>query len=311
MDAPANKKDTPKSEGPPKLTPEELAARPGASSHKFVGPHVSASGGVENAVLNAYTIGARAFGLYTRNQRQWFPKPLEEKSILLFHQYLVDYGYSPRHILPHASYLINLGNPNAAMREKSSNAFLDELQRCEVLGLEMLNFHPGSFLNEISPEECLKYIAEEMNALIAKTNSVKLVLENTAGQGTNLGFRFEQLAYIIERIDKKGRVGVCIDTAHTLAAGYEIRTPEAYSSMWEEFDSIIGGEYLSGLHLNDSKKDLGSRVDRHASVGEGVMGNELFKLVMNDPRLDNLPIILETPNEAIWADEIKQLYALI
>lgn len=287
-----------------------INARPGAGSNRFVGPHVSASGGVENAILNAHAIGASAFALYTRNQRQWFPKPLEQENIDAFHQLREQYGYQAKHILPHASYLINLGNPDPAMRKKSRDAFRDELERCHLLGLTMLNFHPGSHLNKISPEDCLKLIADEMNLLIQETNGVKLVLENTAGQGTNLGFRFEHLAYIIERIDDKNRVGVCIDTAHTLAAGYEIRTAEGYGAMWQEFDAIIGSDYLSGIHLNDSKKDLGTRVDRHASIGQGVMQMGLFELVMNDPRLEDLPLIIETPDEALWETEIKTLYGL-
>lgn len=292
-------------------TQQRISARPGAGTKKFVGPHVSSSGGVENAILNADALGASAFALYTRNQRQWFPKPLEESSIESFKTMLSEYGYQPKHILPHASYLINLGNPDPDMRAKSRHAFLDELQRCEILGLTMLNFHPGSHLNKISPEDCLSLIAEEMNLLIQKTNEVKLVIENTAGQGTNLGFRFEHLAYIIERIDEKQRVGVCIDTAHTLAAGYEIRTAEGYGAMWHDFDLIIGKQYLCGIHLNDSKKDLGSRVDRHAPIGEGVMGIGLFELVMNDPRLDDLPLILETPDETQWKSEIERLFELI
>lgn len=290
---------------------ERIASRPGASTAKYVGPHVSASGGVENAILNADALGASAFALYTRNQRQWFPKPLEESSIEAFKKLITDYGYSAKHILPHASYLINLGNPDPAMRKKSSHAFLDELKRCEVLGLTMLNFHPGSHLNKISPDDCLSLIADEMNQLIQKTKGVKLVLENTAGQGTNMGFRFEHLAQIIDQIDEKERVGVCIDTAHTLAAGYEIRTPEGYGAMWHDFDSIVGSHYLCGIHLNDSKKDLGSRVDRHAPVGEGLMGMGLFELVMNDSRLDDLPLILETPDENAWKSEIARLFQLV
>lgn len=284
---------------------------PRGTSRKFVGPHVSASGGVEKAIINAHGIGAGAFALYTRNQRQWIQKPLEEKNINQFKNLAKQYGYAPKHILPHASYLINLGNPDPEMRKKSREAFLDELRRCEILGLTMLNFHPGSHLNKINPEDCLALIAEEMNELILQTRGVKLVIENTAGQGSNLGYRFEHLAYIIERIDDKSRVGICIDTAHTLAAGYEIRTPEGYGAMWKDFDEIIGAKYLCGIHLNDSKKELGTHVDRHASIGEGVMGNDLFSLIMNDPRLDDLPLIIETPNEALWGGEIRFLYSLI
>lgn len=278
--------------------------------HKYIGPHVSATGGVENAVLNAHSVGAKAFALYTRNQRQWNPKPLEEKNITLFKEYLTQYGYSTEHILPHASYLVNIGNADAGKRARGAAVLLDEMQRCEALGLRYLNFHPGSHLNQISTSECLKYIAEEMNKLIMKTQSVKLVIENTAGQGTNLGFRFEHIAEIIEQIDDKSRVGVCIDTAHTLAAGYEIRNAKDYTATWKEFDSIIGYNYLCGIHLNDSKKELGTHVDRHESIPLGVMGSGFFSLIMNDPKLDNLPIIIETPNEEMWAQEIDYLYNL-
>lgn len=280
------------------------------AQRKFIGPHVSASGGVEQAVVNAHELGATAFALFTRNQRQWKAKPLSDTSVETFKQLLFAYGYAPKHVLPHAGYLINLGNPDAEMRQKSADAFLDEMQRCMQLGLPMLNFHPGSHLNKISIDDCLKLIAEEINIALSKTKGVVAVLENTAGQGTNLGNRFEELATIIELIDDKSRVGVCIDTAHTLSAGYEIRTREGYEAMWHQFDTIIGKEYLRAMHLNDSKKELGSRVDRHESIGLGTMSPLFFDMIMNDPRLNDMPLILETPDESRWAEEIKLLYAL-
>lgn len=282
-----------------------------ATNNKYIGAHVSSAGGVENAVLNAHSIGAKAFALFTRNQRQWVSPPLKKESIERFKALMEEYHFAPEHILPHDSYLINMGNPDAAMREKSSLAFQDEMKRCEQLGLKLLNFHPGSHLNEIDEQQCMDYIAAEVNRALEVTNGVKAVLENTAGQGTNLGFRLEHLAYIISKIEDKSRIGVCIDTCHTLSAGYEIRTTEGYQSFWNDFDSIIGAKYLSGIHLNDSKKELGSRVDRHDSMGKGTMGMELFQLVVNDPRLDNIPIILETPDETLWAEEIRTLYSLI
>lgn len=281
------------------------------TNNKYIGAHVSATGGVENAVRNAHAIGAKAFALFTRNQRQWKSAPLPQKSIDLFQELMVEFGFKPEHILPHDSYLINMGNPDKEMRQKSIDAFIDEMSRCEQLGLKLLNFHPGSHLKAIDEEGCLQLIADGVNQALSVTHDVKAVLENTAGQGTNLGFRFEHLAYIIDRIEDKSRIGVCIDTAHTLAAGYEIRTAESYQTMWSEFDRIIGYSYLSGMHLNDSKKELGTRVDRHDSVGKGTMGMELFHLVMNDPHLDNIPIILETPDESLWAQEIAQLYSFI
>lgn len=281
------------------------------AQRKFIGPHVSASGGVEQAVVNAHELGATAFALFTRNQRQWKAKPLSDTSVETFKQLLFAYGYAPEHVLPHAGYLINLGNPDAEMRQKSADAFLDEMQRCMQLGLPMLNFHPGSHLNKISIDNCLKLIAEEINIALSKTEGVVAVLENTAGQGTNLGNRFEELATIIELIDDKSRVGVCIDTAHTLSAGYEIRTKEGYEAMWHQFDTIIGKQYLRAIHLNDSKKELGSRVDRHESIGLGTMSPLFFDMIMNDPRLNDMPLILETPDESRWAEEIKLLYSLV
>lgn len=279
-------------------------------SHKYVGAHVSASGGVENAPVNAHNIGAKAFALFTKNQRQWVAAPLSDRSIGLFKDRCAEYGYAPEHILPHDSYLINLGNPDNEGLEKSRAAFLDEMKRCEQLGLKYLNFHPGSHLKKISEERCMDIIAESVNMALGETKDVVAVIENTAGQGSNMGYRFEHLAYIIDRIEDKSRVGVCLDTAHTLASGYEIRTAEAYAETFARFDNIVGYGYLKGIHLNDSKKELATRVDRHDSVGKGVMGMELFKLIMDDPHLDFIPIILETPDESLWAHEIETLYSL-
>lgn len=274
---------------------------------RYIGAHVSASGGVSNAVANALEIGANAFALFTRNQRQWYPKPLEEEEIENFRSAVKEAGIEPKHILPHASYLINLGNPDPTNLKKSRDAFLDEMQRCEQLGLTLLNFHPGSHLKKMSEEDCLAQIAEEINIALQKTKGVTAVLENTAGQGTNLGYRFEHLKAIIDQVEDKSRVGVCIDTAHTLAAGYDIRTEEGYRETMYQIDKIIGLEYLRGIHLNDSLKELASRVDRHASVGEGVMGMTLFEVLMQDERLADIPIILETPNPDRWTEEIALL----
>lgn len=274
---------------------------------RYIGAHVSASGGVSNAVANALEIGANAFALFTRNQRQWYPKPLEEEEIENFRSAVKEAGIEPKHILPHASYLINLGNPDPTNLKKSRDAFLDEMQRCEQLGLTLLNFHPGSHLKKMSEEDCLAQIAEEINVALQKTKGVTAVLENTAGQGTNLGYRFEHLKQIIDQVEDKSRVGVCIDTAHTLAAGYDIRTEEGYRETMYQIDKIIGLEYLRGIHLNDTLKELASRVDRHASVGEGVMGMTLFEVLMQDERLADIPIILETPNPDRWAEEIALL----
>jgi deoxyribonuclease IV len=277
---------------------------------KYVGPHVSASGGVENAPVNANAIGAKAFGLFTKNQRQWVAPPLTLKSIELFRSNCEKFGYEPHQILPHDSYLINLGHPEKEGLEKSREAFVDELQRCELLGLNRLNFHPGSSLGKVNDEECLRTIAESINIALSKTRGVIAVIENTSGQGSNLGHRFEHLAFIIDLVEDKTRVGVCLDTCHTFTAGYNLKSPEGFKKTFDDFDRVVGFGYLKGMHLNDSKKDLGTRVDRHDSIGEGFLGIEPFRLLMNDSRFDGIPLILETPDESIWAREIELLYGL-
>lgn len=277
---------------------------------KYIGAHVSATGGVENAPLNAHAIGAKAFALFTRNQRQWKSAPLTSKSISLFKERCEEFGYEAKQILPHDSYLINLGHPEQEGLQKSRDAFLDEMQRCEQLGLDRLNFHPGSHLKAIPVDDCLTRIAESINLTLDQTSGVCAVIENTAGQGTNLGYTFEQLAAIIDRVEDKTRVGVCIDTAHTLAAGYDIKTEEGFRDTFRRFDEVVGFKYLRGMHINDSKKDLGTHVDRHDSIGKGVMGITTFKMIMADPRFDDMPLILETPDESIWAEEISYLYTL-
>ena len=276
---------------------------------KYIGAHVSASGGVENAPANALAIGADAFALFTKNQRQWVSAPLSEKSINLFKQRLEQGNFDARYILPHDSYLINLGSPDEEGLQKSRAAFFDEMSRCEQLGLQMLNFHPGSHLNKISVEQCLDTIAESINMALERTSGVTAVIENTAGQGSNVGNRFEHIRYIIDKVDDKSRVGVCIDTCHTYSAGYDI--VGEYDAVFEEFDKVIGFGYLRGVHLNDSKKLLASRVDRHDSLGDGTLGIDFFKRFMRDERFDNMPIILETPDEARWRDEIVLLRSFL
>lgn len=272
---------------------------------KYIGAHVSASGGVENAPLNAKEIGANAFALFTKNQRQWVSAPLTAKSISLFKEYCASAGFDASYIMPHDSYLINLGNPDEEAIQKSRAAFIDEMQRCEQLGLKMLNFHPGSHLNKISVEQCLDEIAANINLALSKTNGVTAVIENTAGQGSNVGNRFEEIRYIIDRVEDKSRVGVCIDTCHTYSAGYDIVGD--YDGVFAEFERVVGFEYLKGFHLNDTKKPLGSRVDRHESIGLGLLGMDFFKRFMQDQRFDGMPIILETPDESRWAEEIALL----
>ena len=277
---------------------------------KYIGAHVSAQGGLENAVINAHAIGARAFALFTKNQRQWQAPALTTKAIEAFKAACQQYGYAPEYILPHDSYLINLGHPEAEGLEKSRQSFIGEMQRCEALGLTMLNFHPGSHLRAIDTDTCLARIAESINMALEQTQGVTAVIENTAGQGSNVGYDFAHLAAIIERIDDKSRVGVCIDTCHAYAAGYDLATDQGFEHTWEEFDRIVGFKYLRGMHLNDAKKGLGSRVDRHDSLGDGILGKRCFELLMKDSRFDNIPLILETPDENRWAQEIEWLYSL-
>lgn len=272
---------------------------------KYIGAHVSASGGVEFAPVNAHEIGANAFALFTKNQRQWVSKPLTEENIRLFKENCTKYNFQTDYILPHDSYLINLGHPEEEGLEKSRAAFLDEMQRCEQLGLKLLNFHPGSHLSKISIEDCLALIAESINLTLEKTKGVTAVIENTAGQGSNLGSEFWQLRYIIDRVNDKSRVGICLDTCHTYTAGYDIVND--YDKVFDEFEKEVGFEYLRGMHLNDSKKELGSHVDRHDNIGQGLIGSAFFERLMKDSRFDNMPLILETPDESKWAEEIAWL----
>lgn len=278
---------------------------------KYIGAHVSAGSGVSQAPLNAHAIGAKAFALFTRNPSRWHSSPISAAEAEAFRDNCARLGYTPAQILPHDSYLINLGSPDPEKLEKSRKAFLDEMRRCEQLGLTLLNFHPGSHLGTLDPDACLDLIADSINIALDQTEGVKAVIENTAGQGTNLGYSFAQIARIIDRVADKSRVGVCIDTCHAFAAGYDIATPEGYEATWREFDSVIGLPYLSGMHLNDTKKGLRSRVDRHESLGRGMLGIDFFRMLMADPRADGIPLILETPDELLWPEEISLLYSMV
>jgi len=274
---------------------------------KYIGPHVSAGGGVFNAPINAKALGATGFALFTKNQRQWTAPAFAQADIDKFKAACAECGYTADQILPHDSYLINLGNADPVAREKSVVSFAHELERCQQLGLTMLNFHPGSHLKLIEVDECLRLIAEGINTGLSKTEGVTAVIENTAGQGTNLGFDFEHLRKIIDMVDDKSRVGICIDTCHTFAAGYDLRNRDAYNRTMDELDKVVGLQYLRGMHLNDAKKDLGSKVDRHESLGMGFIGEETFRAIVEDPRTDNIPLILETPDESLWASEVERL----
>lgn len=274
---------------------------------KYFGAHVSASGGVERALYNAKSIGATALALFTKNQRQWHAPELTQNQIDIFKSAMQECGYKPFQILPHDSYLINLGHPTKEGLEKSRQSFFGEMERCQKLGLDRLNFHPGSHLREISEEASLELIAESINMALERTQGVTAVIENTAGQGSNLGYRFEHLRFIIDRIEDKSRVGVCLDTCHSFAAGYDLSSEMACDITFSEFDSIVGFDYLRGMHLNDAMKPLGSRVDRHTPLGEGHIGWACFRYIARDSRFDNIPLVLETPDESLWPIEIETL----
>ena len=273
----------------------------------YVGAHVSAAGGVENAPLNAAAIGANAFAVFTKNQRQWVAKPLTSESIAAFKANCEKHGFLPEQILPHDSYLINLGHPEQEPLQKSRDAFIDEMQRCEQLGLCYLNFHPGSHLKKIDESACLARIAESIDIATSETDSVIAVIETTAGQGTNLGYKFEEIAAIIDHSKNPDRIGVCIDTCHIFAAGYDLRTAETCEASFGDFERLVGFDKLCGMHINDAKVKLGSRVDRHHSLGQGEIGWEAFRYIMQDDRFRGVPLCLETIDETIWAEEIQQL----
>ncbi|MBD5295355.1 MAG: deoxyribonuclease IV [Bacteroides sp.] len=278
---------------------------------KYIGAHVSVSGGVASAPLNAQEIGAKAFALFTGNPSRWSSKAISAKEAALFKERCLEFGFTPDVILPHDNFLINLGQPDSEKLATSRKSFLDEMKRCEQLGLTMLNFHPGSHLKALSEEECLDRIAESINITLDATEGVTAVIETTAGQGTNLGWDFAHVARIIDHVEDKTRVGVCVDTCHTYSAGYDLRSPEGYEKTWNDFDEIIGLSYLRGMHINDDKRELGSRIDRHELIGRGTLGPGFFHRLVNDPRFDGIPLILETPDESLWPEEIAWLYAQI
>lgn len=279
-----------------------------ATSQKFIGAHVSTQGGVELAPLRAAEIGARAFALFTGSSNRWKSKAITPKVAAAFKANCESGGFAPAQILAHDNFLVNLGTPDPEKRKLSLQSFVDEFQRCEALGLTMLNFHPGSSVGLVSDEEAMTLIAQGINQALAESSQVVAVLENVAGQGTNIGYTFEQLASIMEQVSDPQRVGVCIDTCHAYSAGYDLRSEEGYERTWRDFDRIIGFDKLYGMHLNDDKRELGSRIDRHASIGEGTLGRDFFRRLMADPRFDGIPLILETPDETRWAEEIAWLY---
>lgn len=273
----------------------------------LLGAHTSTAGGVEKALQEGRAIGASTIQFFTSNQRQWKARTLTPEIIQKWEQTLAETGISE--VMSHDSYLINLGSPNPESLAKSQEAFQAEIERCLALKVTYLNFHPGAALDG-GVQECLDRIVESLllyQRLLEK-GSTRLLLEATAGQGSAVGYQFEQLAYILDRVKDKVPAGVCIDTCHIFAAGYDIRTPEAWDKTLKEFDQIVGLSHLYAFHLNDSMKDLGSRVDRHAHLGEGKIGWDSFKFLMTDPRVRHLPKYLETPGgPERWTKEIQQL----
>lgn len=278
------------------------------SSDKLIGAHVSAEPDVSYSPGYAHAIGAKAFAFFTAPSNAWNPAPPPQEVCESFKQNCELYGFTPDSILPHAGFMMNPGSADKRKLAMSRKLLTEEFRRCELLGLTLLNFHPGATLGQVDDETCLRTIAESINIALDKTAGVKAVIENTAGQGSNLGWDFAHLAFIIDLVEDKSRVGVCIDTCHALAAGYDFATAEGYNKAWQDFDTIIGRDYLCAMHLNDSKREKGSRIDRHAEIGNGHLGIEFFKRLMSDPRTNNIPLILETPNESLWPSEVETLY---
>jgi len=273
----------------------------------MIGPHTSIAGGLQNALISAHELGANALGMFTKNQRQWKAKPLDPEEIALFVKTCESLDFSSSQILVHDSYLINLANPDSVKRRQSLDAFIDELKRVEQLGLKLLNFHPGSHLNQVDAREGLRLVAESLDIALSETGNAIAVIENTAGQGSNLGSNFEELAYLYEQCRTQERVGFCIDTCHAHAAGYNLGSIEEFEKAIARFDTLIGLDKLRGMHLNDAKSTYGSRVDRHAPLGAGNLGLEPFKAMMGDSRFENIPLILETTDPELWSKEIEML----
>jgi deoxyribonuclease-4 len=277
----------------------------------LLGAHTSAAGGVQNALYEGAAIGATTVQLFTSNQKQWKGKLISDETLTLWKEALEKTGLEK--IMSHDSYLINLGSPDPEMLAKSRQAFKQEAERCIRLGISFLNFHPGSAIKS-SEEQCLDTICDsliQMQDLVAD-GPTRLLLEATAGQGTNVGWRFEHLGYILKKVANKVPLGVCIDTCHIFAAGYDIRTDEAWDATLKEFDRVVGLKHLYAFHVNDSMKGLGTRVDRHAPLGSGEIGWKAFKFLMTDSRTAHLPKYLETPDgPSLWVQEIKKLRSFV
>ena len=276
----------------------------------FVGAHVSTEGGVDQAPINAQTIGAKSFALFVKPQRQWIAPPLRPGVAESFQSNCASAGIDRANVLPHASYLINMATPDDAARLKAVDSLVGELRRCAELGLFCLNIHPGSSLKTGTPQEACVRVSDSINRALAAVSGVDVIIENTSGQGSYLGSRFEELAWIIDGVTDKSRVGVCLDTAHLYGAGFDIADDDGYEKTFKEFSKAVGFDKLRALHLNDTKVSGGSHVDRHACIGDGVLGWKTFARIMHDDRFEAIPLVLETPDPERWAEEIRRLYEL-
>ncbi|WP_154049441.1 deoxyribonuclease IV [Buchnera aphidicola] len=274
---------------------------------KYIGAHVSISGGLEKSVFRAYQLEATAFSLFINNPLRWKNKPLEKNVVYNFRKACKIHYYSALQILPHSSYLINLGHPNKEMRKKSCHAFIQEINSCYELGLSMINIHPGSYLYRIKEMKCLENISNSINFVLSKTKKIIVVLENTAGQGSNVGYCFEHLAFIIDKIEDKSRIGICLDTCHLFVSGYQLNDINCFLYTFNKFNNVIGFKYLLGIHINDSRGKFNSRVDRHHNLGFGEIEKNVFSRIVQTIEFQNIPIILETKDSNIRKDEILWL----
>lgn len=294
----------------------DLAACHTCCCSKRVGAHISAAGGVFNSFDNNSAVSGKAFACFLKSQRKWASPPLTDSDVSKFNEKALEFNFDRKFILPHGSYLINLANPDPEMRSKSFDNFIDDLQRCHRFGISLYNFHPGSTVGKCSVSQALDHISESINRAHSVVPDVIVVLETMAGQGNVVGSKFEELRDIIAKVQDKSRIGVCIDTCHIFSAGYDIRSKKAYDKTMEKFDSTVGFKYLKGVHLNDSKTGFNEGKDRHENIGKGKIGLNTFKYIMNDPRFDNIPMVLETPASEsdsieIYSKEIELLYSLI
>ncbi|XBC39855.1 MAG: deoxyribonuclease IV [Buchnera aphidicola (Chaetogeoica yunlongensis)] len=277
---------------------------------KYIGPHLSIVGGLDQVVYRANKLGATAFSFFLGSPLRWKLVNFDNLEIKKFVFLCTYFQYFSNQILPHSSYLVNLGHPSNDYLNKSRLFFINEIVNCRKLGLSLLNFHPGSHLKRIDEQSCLKRISDSINFALENTTGIKLVIENTAGQGSNVGYCFEHLADIIYRIEDKTRIGVCLDTCHLYSAGYDLNTESECSKTFKKFDQIVGLNYLSGMHINDSKTKKNSRVDRHHNLGYGYIGKLVFSWIIKNINYKIFPMILETTNHSLWQEEIDWIKSL-